>query len=134
MNIIIKEYNQFNEEEILHLYNAVGWFNYTSNTTMLKNSYQHSLSVFAAYKDKKLVGIIRVVGDGYSLIYIQDLIVLPAYQRHGIGSLLVNTILDKYSNVYQKILLTDNHETTVNFYTKLGFTNSNLCNCICFMK
>ena len=84
MQFTIKEYSIYNEGEILNLYDSVGWSNYTSNPSMLKNAYKHSLKILGAYDADKLVGIIRVVGDGYSIVYIQDIIVLPEYQRKGI--------------------------------------------------
>lgn len=75
MQFTIKEYSIYNEGEILNLYNSVGWLNYTSNPSMLANAYKHSLKILGAYDADKLIGIIRVVGDGYSLVYIQDIIV-----------------------------------------------------------
>lgn len=44
MQIKIKEYVTYNEEEILHLYASVGWKNYTANPIMLKNAYRHFLT------------------------------------------------------------------------------------------
>lgn len=107
MQLVVKGYSKYNEEEILNLYKSVGWLNYTSNPAMLKNAYKNSLKILGAYDADKLVGIIRVVGDGYSIVYIQDMIVLPEYQRKGIGTLLLEKILFEYKNVYQKVLMTD---------------------------
>lgn len=39
MEILIKEYIEYNEEEILHLYQSVGWINYVNNPKMLRNAY-----------------------------------------------------------------------------------------------
>ena len=121
MEFSIREYRTYNEKEILDLYSSVGWSNYTDHPEMLKNAYEHSLKIFGAYADDKLVGIIRVVGDGYSVVFIQDLLIYPEYQRSGIGSALLQHILKEYENVYQKHLLTDNTEKTVSFYKSLGF-------------
>lgn len=107
MEILIKEYIEYNEEEILHLYQSVGWINYVNNPKMLRNAYANSLKILGAYENEKLVGIIRVVRDGYSIVYIQDIVVLPEYQRLGIGTALLGKILERYQNVYQKILFTD---------------------------
>lgn len=74
-----------------------------------------------AYDGNNLVGIIRVVGDGYSIVYIQDVVVLPQCQRKGIGSLLLKSILLEYKDVYQKVLMTDDTEETMKFYKSLGF-------------
>lgn len=121
MEFSIKEYSTYNENEILALYSSVGWTNYTDRPEMLKKAYEYSLKVYGAYVDDKLVGIIRVVGDGYSVVFIQDLLIYPEYQRKGIGSALLQHILKEYENVYQKHLLTDNTEKTIAFYKSLGF-------------
>ena len=40
---------------------------------MLRKAYKNSLYVLAAYADGKLVGILRAVGDGASVVFLQDL-------------------------------------------------------------
>ena len=42
----------------------------------LKNAINNSLKVLTAWDDEKLVGLIRVIGDGYTIIYIQDILIL----------------------------------------------------------
>jgi len=96
-NIIYKSYKQFKEDEILKIYESVGWVNYTENPDMLRKAYKNSLTVLGAYDGNNLVGIISVVGDGHSIIYIQDIIVRPDYQRSGIGSILLQEVLSMYS-------------------------------------
>lgn len=134
MEFTIREYENYNEDEILNLYKSVGWVNYVNNPDMLKNAYTNSLKILAAYKNDELLGIIRVVGDGYSIVYIQDIIVLPEYQRCGIGTALLNKILEIYQNVYQKTLLTDNTEKTIQFYKSIGFTMDTDMECRAFVK
>lgn len=122
MSISLKPYQGYNQEEITGLYNSVGWISYTKKPEMLKKAYENSLYVLGAYSEEKLVGIVRVVGDGHSIIYIQDIIVDPSYQRKGIGSLLLDSVLERYKEVYQKILLTEKEDKTVKFYESVGFT------------
>ena len=81
MEVFIKEYKEYNESEILKLYQSVGWTNYVNNPEMLKNAYENSLKIYAAYMNDKMAGIIRVVGDGFSVVFIQDLLVYPEYQQ-----------------------------------------------------
>lgn len=134
MQYTVKEYSVYNEEEILNLYDSVGWTNYTSNPSMLTNAYKHSLKILGAYDADKLVGIIRVVGDGYSIVYIQDIIVLPEYQRKGIGTTLIKEILSEYKDVYQKALMTDNTEKSIQFYKSVGFLMDTDMECRAFFK
>ena len=134
MEVILKEYAVYKEAEILRLYTSVGWTNYTDNPEMLRNAYLNSLKIYGAYVDDKLVGIIRVVGDGYSVIFIQDLLVHPDFQRKGIGTLLLKRMLKEYENVYQMHLITEDSEKTISFYKSLGFTDNCDVNCKAFSK
>ena len=121
-------------EEIFPLYEAVGWTNYTTNPTMLKNALEHSLFLISARdKDGKLIGFLRAVGDGYSIVYIQDIIVLPEYQRQGIGTQLLRQTLEHFKEVYQMILTTDSELKTIAFYESNGFTALSKYGCTSFM-
>lgn len=129
----IKTYTKYNETEIIDLYRAVGWSNYYENPEMLKKGFENSLCTLGAYDKDKLVGIIRVVGDGHTIIYIQDILILPEYQRQNIGTNLLKFVLDKYKDVYQKILSTDNTEKTISFYQSIGFNKLTDLNCEALM-
>lgn len=87
-----------------------------------------------AYDGEKLVGIIRVVGDGHSVVFIQDILVLPEYQSRGIGTELLQCIMQEYKGVYQKHLLTDNTEKTIQFYKSQGFMMDTDNDCRAFSK
>lgn len=132
MEVILKEYAVYKEAEILGLYTSVGWTNYTDNPTMLRNAYLNSLKIYGAYVDDKLIGIIRVVGDGYSVIFIQDLLVHPEFQRKGVGTLLLKKVLCEYDSVYQKHLMTEDTEKTTLFYKSLGFVDNSKIGCKAF--
>jgi GNAT superfamily N-acetyltransferase len=101
---------------------------------MLMNAYNNSLMVVTAWNCNQLVGVLRIVGDGYSIIYVQDIIVLKEYQRNGVGTRLFQFSMKRFENVYQKVLLTDKQEKTESFYRKMGFTPSEEYNCISFVQ
>lgn|SRR5699024_6792224 len=133
-NIEFKEYKNYNEQEILNLYKAVGWSNYYNKPSMLRKAYENSLDIVGAYIDKELVGIIRVVGDGSSILYIQDILVSPIHQRKGIGRKLFKNIIEKYQMVYQKVLITDNTEKTKAFYKSVEFSEIGEMDGVCFVN
>lgn len=110
--------------QVVHLYEAVGWMNYTQNLKMLETALTASSYLLLAYHNDTIVGILRVVGDWASIMYIQDLIVLPEYQRRGIGRSLLQQFLEAHRHVYQIILSTDMEDKTVAFYRALGFVPS----------
>jgi len=121
-------------EAVLPLYEAVGWTNYTQNPTMLKEAYKNSLHRLAALNEEgKLVGVLRAVGDRASILFIQDILVTPEYQHEGIGTKLLQLTLEKYKNVYQIQLATDDSTKTISFYESNGFTSLTSLNCVSFI-
>lgn len=121
-------------EDVLPLYEAVGWTNYTQNPEMLEAAFENSLHVLAAFNEEGiLVGVLRAVGDGASILFIQDILVTPEYQHQGIGTELLQQTLEKYKNVYQIQLTTDNSMKTISFYESNGFTSLTSLNCVSFI-
>ena len=116
-------------EDVLHLYQAVGWTNYTHQSQMLEKSLSHSLAIYLALDGDVVVGLVRLVGDGFSSVFVQDLIVLPSYQRQGIGSALVKEALGNYKDAYQIQLVTDQTEKNMVFYRSLGFETLSTYDC-----
>lgn len=130
----IKEYKTYKEDEIRALYAAVGWTAYTEDLPALERGFQNSLLVLAAYEDDVLIGLIRVVGDGATVVFVQDLLVAPQKQRQGVGTALLKAVLDRYSNVRQLLLATDNTPKTIAFYKSLGFSDLSELGCCGFMR
>ena len=116
-------------EDVLHLYQAVGWTNYTNQSQMLEQSLAHSLAIYVARDGEEIVGLVRLVGDGFSSVFVQDLIVLPSYQRRGIGSDLMKEALEDYKDAYQVQLVTDQTEKNLGFYRSLGFETLSTYDC-----
>ena len=119
--ITIKKQEIVKLEDVLPLYQAVGWTNYTNQPQMLEQSLAHSLAIYVARDGEEIVGLVRLVGDGFSSVFVQDLIVLPSYQRQGIGSDLMKEALADYKDAYQIQLATEQTEKTLGFYRSLGF-------------
>ena len=130
----IKEYQTYNEQEITDLYQSVGWTNYTSCPEMLEEAYKNSLCILGAFEKEKLVGVVRVVGDGISIVFVQDILVLPEYQRQGVGSALMRAILKKYASVYQVELLTDSTEKSKTFYSSIGLVPVSELGCSAYIR
>ena len=130
----IREYTEYNEKEIVRLYTEVGWTAYTDNLSTLRRGFENSLLVLAAFENNELIGIIRVVGDGFTIVFVQDILVFPNHQRKGVGSLLLQAILDRYKNVRQIELATDNTPQTIAFYKSMGFSELSELGCCGFMR
>ena len=130
----IREYTDYREDEIQPLYDAVGWTAYTRDPAALRNGFVHSLLVLAAYEGDELLGVIRAVGDGFTIVFIQDVLVYPERQRQGVGTALVEAVLDRYGDVRQIELATDDNEKTKAFYRSMGFHTLSELGCCGFMR
>ena len=127
--ITIKKQEIVKLEDVLHLYQAVGWTNYTHQPEMLEQALSHSLVIYLALDGDAVVGLIRLVGDGFSSVFVQDLIVLPSYQRQGIGSSLMKEALEDFKEAYQVQLATEQTEKNVGFYRSMGFETLSTYDC-----
>ena len=130
----IREYAAYDEREILPLYESVGWTAYTDRPDVLRKGVENSLLCLAAYEGDGMIGLVRAVGDGQTVVLIQDILVHPAYQRQGVGSRLMDAMLKRFPHVRQIQLLTDDTPRTVSFYESLGFKSVDAMGCKSFMR
>ena len=130
----IREYDAYDEREILPLYASVGWTAYTDRPDVLQKGFENSLLCLAAYEDDRMIGLVRAVGDGQTVVLIQDILVHPAYQRQGVGTRLMDALLKRFPHVRQIQLLTDDTPKTVSFYESLGFKSVEVIGCKSFMR
>lgn len=119
-------------DKVIALYSEAGWTNYTRDPAMLQAALKGSMEVITAWEGEELCGIVRTVGDGSSICYIQDIITAKAYRRRGVGTNLIGECLKKSS--YQTVLLTDDRPDTAAFYRSLGFTEAGEHKCKAFVR
>jgi len=133
--MIIQNLRSGRENEILRLYEAVGWTAYLSQPERIKPAFDYSLCVLELCDEQdRLMGFVRAVGDGETILYIQDLIVDPSIQNQGWGTLLLKTMSDRYPQVRQKILLSDDVAETLRFYRRLGWQPVTELHCQALIK
>ena len=130
----IREYSPYDEAEVLSLYESVGWVAYTRSPQTLRAGFEGSLFILAAYEGDRLVGLLRAVGDGQTVVLLQDILVRPDRQRRGVGTELVRAALVRCSNVRQVQLVTDDRAETRAFYESLGFKSLDQLGCKGFMR
>lgn len=121
------------KEQIVALYEDVVWTAYTDEPVLMK-ALENSLNVWTIWEGENLIGLARMVGDGVTICYLQDILILKAYQGQGLGSELLKEILKANENIRQFVLLTDNTEKTKKFYKKLGLSEVGEFSCLAFMK
>lgn len=89
--MMVFDENNLTVEQYLHLRQQVRWK--PLSLPQAQKALDNSLYVLAAYHDGQLVGMGRLVGDGAVICYIQDLIVVPNIQSHGIGSMIIERLI-----------------------------------------
>jgi GNAT superfamily N-acetyltransferase len=110
-----EEYNEVRE--------SVGWGIYELNVN--RNALPKSLYSICAYSTSKLIGMARIIGDDGLVFYIQDLIVIPEYQKKGIGTQLMKRVMEyieKHAN-NNSIIGLMSAKGKEKFYEKFGFIN-----------
>ncbi len=134
MNIVFKEVKKVAQNQLQSLYEDVEWFAYTKDMAKLELALSHSLYVLSAWEEDRLVGLIRVVGDGLTIVYIQDILVLTSHQNRGIATGLMEQTLEKFKDVRQKVLLTEEAPDVRHFYEKNGFRSCDTGTLVAFAK
>ena len=115
--------NMLTAQAFLALRKSAGWEGATIQ--QVEKGLGKSLFTVAAIKDDCTIGMGRLVGDGFNIWYIQDLIVFPEYQGKGIGkSIMQRLITYAQSNslpgtgITIGLMSAKGKET---FYSKFGF-------------
>lgn len=111
--------------ELLTLYASVGWTAYTHDPEALERAIRQSGFVWTAREEgSPPVRLVRGVTDDVSILFVQDILVHPDAQRRGIGRALMGAVLERYAQVRQMALLTDDGPEQLAFYRSLGFHNT----------
>lgn len=122
------------KDQVLALYEDAGWTAYTDEPDLLMKAIENSLKVWTLWDGEKLIGLARTIGDGATICYLQDILILKVYQGQGFGSDLLKEIMKENQNIRQFVLLTDDAEETKNFYKKVGLKEVGDYYCKAFMK
>ena len=83
-----------------------------------RKTFSASASVIFVYDDKLLVGFARAISDGVTQAAVYDVAVLPAYQGHGIGKLMMEQIMNSLPGCSFILYASPGKEP---FYDKLNF-------------
>ncbi|MCE7782020.1 GNAT family N-acetyltransferase [Staphylococcus xylosus] len=120
-------------ENLKNLYASVGWWNYLSTDYNIQELIKNMDYVATVWNGSELIGLIRALSDDCSVVFIQDILIKPQYQRQGIGRKLITMTLNRYKHVRQIILITDNNEKTNDFYQSLNMNKLESYHCNGFM-
>ncbi len=120
MNIITyKETKELKSKDLQDLFLSVEWSS-GHYPEKLVIAMQNSSTVYTAWSDDKLVGLINVLDDNIMTAYVHYLLINPQFQGNGIGKNLVEYIKNKYKDYLRIVLVAYDDETP--FYEHVGFT------------
>jgi GNAT superfamily N-acetyltransferase len=120
--VSIEHSTSTDRREVVALYHSVGWSDYANAPDVLLAALHGSSRVVTARRAGALVGLARVISDGATICYLQDVLVHPGARRLGIGRRLVEAALRPFASVRQKVLLTDDEPGQRAFYESLGYS------------
>lgn len=109
-------------QQYLSLFETTGWNAvYKADLDELSKSIENSWYVVTAYQSNELVGIGRVVSDGVLYTMIYDMIVKPSHQSRGIGTTILNKLIEKCKAAGLREVQLFSAKGKVQFYSKRGF-------------
>lgn len=118
MAVTYSETRDIGLEPILALYRANAWSS-ADKPHALRRALLGSHTLVSAWDEGALVGLGNAISDGALVVYYPHLLVLPAYQRRGVGREIVKRLMAPYAGFHQHVLLADGG--AVEFYKKCGF-------------
>lgn len=108
-------------EEYKFLRSSVGWQLIDENA--MRKGINTSVYSLLAKAGDKTVGMGRIVGDGGIIYLLADIIILPEFQKQGIGHMIVQNLMDWLRNNCAKgcLVWLFAAEGKESFYKKVGF-------------
>lgn len=123
MHITYKETRDFTAQNLQELFQSVSWVS-ASYPDRLKKALDHCETVFTAWDNGRLAGLVNAIDDGELTAYVHYLCVRPEYQGQGIGRELLRRIKEQYKSYLYIILIAEN-EALINYYKQNGFEHIN---------
>ena len=121
--VIIRFVETWDEDEIVQLYRAGGWWKDEYDPHSIPDLFRGSFVVAIAVDQitGHAIGMGRVLSDGISDGYIQDLVVLSEFRKKGIGTLIVTALVRKCKEAGLSWICAVAEPGTESFYSPLGF-------------
>jgi N-acetylglutamate synthase-like GNAT family acetyltransferase len=110
------------EKELKNLYSQTTWASRRKNQDIKKML--ENLTVFVTVRENsELIGFGRAISDGTYRALVDDIIVDSAFQKQGIGKIIVENILKQLNGIDEIFLNTK--PDLEEFYKKFGFNKVN---------
>lgn len=121
MNITYKYTHIFTEKELADLFLSVNWSSghYPDKLVVAMKNFN---TVYSAWYNDRLVGMICAMDDGIMNAYVHYLLVNPEYHGQKIGRTLVDMIKQHYEDYLRIAVIAYDNEA--HFYENCGFEKS----------
>lgn len=121
MDITYKDIHDFSREDLQELFLSVEWSSghYPDKLVTAMKNYE---TVYTAWDNERLVGLICAMDDGVMTAYVHYLLVNPEYHGEKIGRTLVDMVKKKYADYLRIVVVAYNDE--LNFYKNCGFSKA----------
>ena len=119
------EYKEIHPDarQYLELFETTGWNSmYKADSKDFSQAMDNSWYIVAAYQGRELVGIGRLVSDGVLYAMIYDMIVKPSHQNRGIGTAILDKLVQKCKDSGIRDIQLFSARGKVPFYRKRGFS------------
>lgn len=123
MNVEVRLVDEWNKDEIIVLYKEGNWWEKNADSALIPLLIRNSFA-FAVAIDKKTeraIGMGRVLSDGVSDAYIQDVIVLKSWRKKGIGRQIVDLLVSYCHQQKVTWIALISEPNQKDFYAPLGF-------------
>ena len=119
--ITFTDKRNFSQQQLYELFKSVNWLS-ADYPERLYKALNNCETVFTAWDDSRLVGLINAIDDSELTAYVHYLLVRPEYQNKGIGKELLRLVRDKYKDYLYIELIAESREL-IGYYEKNGFNN-----------
>ena len=103
------------------MYADAAWISADDDFSFINSALAGSFLAAGAFENGRLIGMGRVLSDGVSDAYIQDVVVTPEFRGRGIGGKLVMFLVEELEKRGVDWIALAGEPGTENFYLKLGF-------------
>lgn len=120
-NIVYNIVKECDTGSLIRLYKIAGWWKLSDKASDVPKVVSNSFCFLIAIKDGEIIGTARVISDGVTDAYIQDVVVDPRFRKLGIGKEIVKRLVSfcLERKVYWIALIAE--PGTADFYQPIGF-------------
>ena len=124
MKYEVKILESIDHQDFIKLYKDAGWWcrEYERDLSFIDEIMKNSFCVAGVVNnDGCVIGMGRVLSDGCSDAYIQDVVVLSEYRKKGIGRTIISFLIDELKKCGVDWIGLIGEPGTEKFYSELGF-------------